>query len=408
MAADYFTGSKMYWRENKGQWQGILYYTDEKGKRKQKSKLFGAKKRAAQQAFEDWKAELNKQARVIAPQELTAPREGKTVRQRVEEYLASQEELVLAGHLEQSTLTNKRQNAKLYIFPEPIAEIPYIKVGRKDIEEWQKGVLNRGIAINTFRTAFSTLKQVYDRDLENGMIEETPFRFLKIPRKQPTPINYATDESLRKLVLYLNRRWSEDKGDTCVLSYALALYTGLRGEEICGLRWMDIYLPQETLIVRQAIARNHGKPYVKPPKTQSSARKVPLMPEIIKMLNDRYNYVCFKEGVQEPKPNWFVVGERDKFKDPTLLTTNFIRICRNNGIYGIEGKPLSMHGLRHTFATIGVQAKTIDIKSLAAILGHSNVAMTLNTYAGVGDDAMRAEGMRGICEAMRERVSRDD
>ena len=75
---------------------------------------------------------------------------------------------------------------------------------------------------------------------------------------------------------------------------------------------------------------------------------------------------------------------------------------------GSEGRYLTLHGLRDTLATVGVQERTIDIKSLSAILGHSNTAMTLNTYAGFGDNAMREAGMRGIGDALRRKVESDD
>ena len=408
MAADFFTGSKIYWRENKGQWQGVLYYKDENGKSRQKSKLFGPKKRVAQQAFEDWKNELNKTVRVTAAKEVVAPRQSKSVQERMEEYLAYLESLVRTGHLEQSTLTNKRQNAELYIYKEPLAGKPYVKVGKEDIEEWQKGVLGRGISSTTLRTSFSTLRQMYEYDLERGIIEETPFRFLKTPRREKHEVAYATDESLRKLVSYLDMRWKKERGNASVLSYALALYTGMRSEEVCGLMWKDIFIPQKMLKVTQVIARNHGKPYVKPPKNNTSERKIYLTEDVLEMLKDRKRYVCLKEGVDEPKPDWYVVGERERFKNPMQLTSKFIRVCTKNNIVSNVGKPLSPHIPRHTFATIGVQEKTIDIKSLAAILGHSNVSTTLNLYAGAGDDEMRAAGMRGIDEAMKRRAETDD
>ena len=100
MAGDYFKGSKLYWRENRKQWQGILYYTDESGKQKQKSKLFGSKKRSAQQAFEEWKAELNRKARLVAPKELIRESKDKTVGDRVLEHLEYLETEAANGNIE--------------------------------------------------------------------------------------------------------------------------------------------------------------------------------------------------------------------------------------------------------------------------------------------------------------------
>ena len=64
-----------------------------------------------------------------------------------------------------------------------------------------------------------------------------------------------------------------------------------------------------------------------------------------------------------------------------------------------------MHGLRHTFATVGVQSG-MDIRSLASILGHENVSMTLNTYAS--DDAeAKVIAMDRLDEYMTEEEEND-
>ena len=49
----------------------------------------------------------------------------------------------------------------------------------------------------------------------------------------------------------------------------------------------------------------------------------------------------------------------------------------------------TFHDLRHTFATMMIAGGT-DVRTVASYLGHSNVAMTLNTYAEVDPDAKRA------------------
>ena len=49
----------------------------------------------------------------------------------------------------------------------------------------------------------------------------------------------------------------------------------------------------------------------------------------------------------------------------------------------------TFHDLRHTFATMMIAGGT-DVRTVASYLGHSNIAMTLNTYAEVDPEAKRA------------------
>jgi hypothetical protein len=55
----------------------------------------------------------------------------------------------------------------------------------------------------------------------------------------------------------------------------------------------------------------------------------------------------------------------------------------------MNGFESTFHDLRHTFATMMIAGGT-DVRTVASCLGHSNVAMTLNTYAEVDPDAKKA------------------
>ena len=234
-----------------------------------------------------------------------------------------------------------------------------------------------------------------------------PFRFLKSPKASVREKAFATDDSIRRLVDALDARWKRERGDVHAMCYFLALYTGMRGQEICGLRWRDIYLPQNKIVIRNVIARNGNNPYQKVPKTKNSERVIPIMSDLRPRLEEWRKRVCWMEDVKEPEPNWFVVGDKDKFRKPQWVTQNFGRFCKRNNVKASDGTFLTMHGLRHTFATVAVQSKAIDIKTLAAILGDT-VSMVMNTYAGVGDDDLKYRSMEAIGRAFKGRIEADD
>ncbi len=68
---------------------------------------------------------------------------------------------------------------------------------------------------------------------------------------------------------------------------------------------------------------------------------------------------------------------------PTRLTREFKSFCKMNGF------EMTFHDLRHTSASMMIAGGT-DVRTVASYLGHSNVAMTLNTYAEVDPDAKLA------------------
>ena len=61
-------------------------------------------------------------------------------------------------------------------------------------------------------------------------------------------------------------------------------------------------------------------------------------------------------------------------------------------------KEHTFHALRHTFATRCIEAG-VDIKSLSEILGHANVAITLNTYVHSSMETKR-EQLRKLTDVL--------
>lgn len=76
------------------------------------------------------------------------------------------------------------------------------------------------------------------------------------------------------------------KGDRLHALYVLALYLGMRRAELLGLRWADVDLEAGTLEIVQTLQRVEGRLQFLPPKTDSSARTVPLIAAAAKALKD--------------------------------------------------------------------------------------------------------------------------
>ena len=66
--------------------------------------------------------------------------------------------------------------------------------------------------------------------------------------------------------------------------YVLALYLGLRRGELLGLRWQDVDLDEAKLEVVHTLQRVGGALRLVPPKTEDSARTVPLPPVCVEAL----------------------------------------------------------------------------------------------------------------------------
>lgn len=166
------------------------------------------------------------------------------------------------------------------------------------------------------------------------------------------------------------------------ISIMLALTTGLRIGELCGLQFGDFDFEKKTLTINRCVERiynmkNEGprtKITIGTPKTISSHRVVPVQPYLLKMI---------KKYAAIYKPHFFLCSGKASPMEPRVLRSHFNTVCNEAGVRRIK-----FHGLRHTFATTLLENK-VDIKTTSEILGHSDVSITMNTYMHPSDEMKR-------------------
>lgn len=190
---------------------------------------------------------------------------------------------------------------------------------------------------------------------------------IKYPQKSSKKITILPDEQRIKTEQILFH--SED---TVCLGILFTLYTGVRIGELCGLRWEDINFSEETVKVCRTVERiadlnpfsnQKTKVIISEPKTENSIRTIPLPSCLIEYLrNKRCADSCY-----------ILTGNR-YFTEPHQYYVRYRKFLERNEI-----NTYTFHALRHTFATRCVELG-FDTKSLAEILGHSNVTTTLSFY----------------------------
>ena len=166
------------------------------------------------------------------------------------------------------------------------------------------------------------------------------------------------------------------------------------------------------LKIEHAVGRKtDGGNYVKTPKNETSARYIPINDRMKGVLAKRREQMKkeYAECEDEDKPPFkslCVLGDvKGNYMRVTYLGSTFGKFAKENKITGVLGQPIAMHGLRHTFATDAVK-HGMDIKSLAAILGHAKADMTPNTYASDDADA-KVLAMKKMAEAYERKEEED-
>ena len=189
------------------------------------------------------------------------------------------------------------------------------------------------------------------------------FRLPQKRNKAVAPLSSVEQQRLRDFVLAdpTSRK----------LGVLFAMELGLRIGEICGLKWKDIDLKNNTVQISRTVSRissgnGHTKVVVQSPKTSSSRRKLPLPLHLISVLK--------KLRQNHHDDDWFLSENAYKPVEPRCYRKSIRNYLKQARVQTVHP-----HMLRHTFATTCLQAGC-DIKTLSELLGHTNAAITLQRY----------------------------
>ena len=379
-----------------GKYKGYLYYYNEEHKRKQIAYTAKAKKyREAMVELREWEEEIRQAEKEDGKlgNTRTTARLGHTLGEVIQDYLDNQ---LARGILEKSTYDRQCHSAEERIYPY-IGKYDFDEVNRDIINDWLTILANDGLSQNTIYTIFSIPNKVYNYYFKIGEISHNPFTFVQPPKKGKPKSTYLKPEQLDELMDALNNEYAE--GDWVWTAVNIALLSGLRRGEICGLRWHDIDFKAGTISVSTAVGQTNQGGYTKNPKNESSIRTFPMIPQLIEVLKCRYDYVEEEFGVV--KQTWFVISDKlSSPVEPRMLGRRFKALATKYDLVDAYGKELTLHSLRHNVATLGVKSN-MDIASLSAMLGHASKALTLDVYADASPEAMRLAQKR-LSESFEE------
>ena len=153
--------------------------------------------------------------------------------------------------------------------------------------------------------------------------------------------------------------------------FFLELTTGMRKSELVALQWSDVNWKERTISVSKQAYKLDGKMTVMPPKTSNSVRKIALSEETLAILKKQRKA---DEGRQPGSPYIFPSPVTGEMYHPDSVVNLHKKILKEAGLEHIR-----FHDLRHTFATLALQ-NGVDVKTVSAMLGHSNAGFTLATY----------------------------
>lgn len=225
-------------------------------------------------------------------------------------------------------------------------------------------------SINKF---IDQLNQAFKLAMNKGYIIKNPMFDIIKPKsnKKPKEIKALQLEEQQILTRYLLDSPIELEPYKNV--FLIQMFMGLRIGEALALKTSDINLNKKILTVNKTLTRDKNNNVIMgdSTKTYAGEREIPIPEFLIKPL--MYQIVLS----QNNKDNLLFVDKKGDY----MITNNANRILQSIaqklGIYDI-----STHSLRHTYGTRCIEAGMRPV-ALQRLMGHTDVAITLNTYTTI-------------------------
>ncbi|MFE7315559.1 tyrosine-type recombinase/integrase [Streptomyces sp. NPDC057555] len=179
---------------------------------------------------------------------------------------------------------------------------------------------------------------------------------------------------------------SASRRDPLYAAFVIAIALGFRRGEIVGLRWSDVDLDKREIRVRKQRQRVGGEAYDDDPKGRRRRQTLPLPAICLAPL--RWQRMRQADMRQRAGKEWVETGyvfttRTGRPIEPRNLYRSFTRVAKNADL-----RVIRLHDARHGCATL-LTAAGVAPRVVMEILGHSQIAITMNTYTHVVQDTQR-------------------
>lgn len=235
------------------------------------------------------------------------------------------------------------------------------------------------------------MRNMFENAVDNELITKNPCTKLKNTGYKAEEKIALTNEQAQTLL-------DAVRGTRAEPFVMLGLYTGMRREEILGLKWDAVVLDKKTpyVIVKRALRWEHNRPIVDDVlKSDAAQRSIPIPPQLsnyLKSIQQKDGHVIGREPLSETQFRnlWRIVerrqvGERtyvipySETREKATFTREKGAKSRGGNFYYTIDFHVTPHILRHTYITNLILSKA-DLKTVQYLAGHANIQITLDIY----------------------------
>lgn len=284
-----------------------------------------------------------------------------------------------------NTRTNYESRMNTHIIPQ-LGNIELGKLNAATVQQFYNNLIKTGNKPNSCKKIMETLSSCLKYAKKLKLINYLPTDIERVQQVKEKVVVWDDTQ----LKFFLN----QIKGTLLYLPVLIISLTGLRIGELCGLRWDNVALEEGAIHIREQVIidkKNHILIHQKILKTDTAYRSISIPPVLINILSnhkleqpqsnekgfvilDISNNICNPRNVSMEftrRVDKYKYTLEDKIEKSKKEITNYIQLPQ-----------FSIHGLRHTHATI-LLLKGENIKVISERLGHKSTQITWDTYSHV-------------------------
>lgn len=270
--------------------------------------------------------------------------------------------------------------ARVHLIPS-LGNIPLTQLKPAHIQKLYASGLNKALSPRSVRYHHVVLHKALQTALKWGLVSRNAADSVDVPKaRRPEMQIWDHDDIMRFL--------EAAKSTPYHALFHLALFTGMRRGELLALKWSDVDLILGQISVNRSLAQLNDGTYVfTEPKSAKSRRNIALPPSTTLLLNEhqqkqRLDRVML--GMLWSSDTLVFSNSEGKPWRPNSISRAWETTARRAGV-----KVIRFHDARHTHASIMLK-QGIHPKIVQERLGHSSIAITLDTYSHVSPGLQQA------------------
>ncbi len=286
------------------------------------------------------------------------------------------------------TLSTYKSRVDTHILP-ALGKIKLTSLNATQIQTFYNDLQReQGLSPKTIKNVHGILHKALDQAVKLRYIGLNPADACTLPRMEKKEIKPLSEDEIAAFL----REIAE--GEPLRNLFTVALFTGMREGEICGLAWDSVDFINGTITVRQQLCKEKkkgGVHYIAATKNDKS-RTLTVAPFVMEIL---------KEVFREQTVQRSLAGSAWA-NDWNLVFTNALgehivpqtALKRFKAVAERIGRPdARFHDLRHTYAVTALQEGD-DVKTVQENLGHATASFTLDVYGHVSEKMKKESAAR--------------